>query len=99
MATPEVATRLDESSVGRPEERFVKAFEINEGHTLNGTNAAIVGLRREAIKRFAEVGLPTKRNEAWKYTDVVTPLKHEYRLVPEAGSTAEIGRASCRARV
>ena len=88
MATPEVATRLGEPSVGRPEERFVNAFELNEGHTLNGTNAAIVGLRREAIKRFAEVGLPTKRNEAWKYTDVVSPLKHDYRLVPEAASTA-----------
>src|SRR3989344_5825450 len=30
-------------------------------------------LRREAASRFAEVGFPTPRDEAWKYTDV-TPI-------------------------
>ena len=39
--------------------------------------------RRRAIARFAAVGFPTQRHEAWKYTNI-TPLVRRNHLV---GST------------
>lgn len=68
----------------RLEERFISAFDMHEGHTLNGTNAALQGLRREAIRRFDALGFPGPRNEAWKYTNIRATLKHEYRLMAAA---------------
>jgi Fe-S cluster assembly protein SufD len=33
-------------------------------------NAAVARLREAAFRRITETGLPTRRNEAWKYTDL-----------------------------
>lgn len=38
-------------------------------------NAAVAKLRRDAIGRFAALGLPHRRIEEWKYTDLRTMLK------------------------
>ncbi len=76
-------TTLDPSV--RPEDRFISAFEVNKGQTLNGTNASIARQREAAIERFAELGIPTKDLEAWKYTDISKVLKHPYAL--ELGPT------------
>ncbi|ARA92487.1 Fe-S cluster assembly protein SufD [Rhodothermaceae bacterium RA] len=78
--------------VARPEDRFLTAFELNEGHTLNGSNARLHGLRKQAIARFRELGFPPPRTEAWKYTNITRVLQHEYRLnlLPtETGLTPE----------
>jgi Fe-S cluster assembly protein SufD len=71
-------TVLD-SSV-RPEDRFISAFEVNKGETLNGTNATISRQRETAIDRFAELGIPTNRLEAWKYTNIAKVLDRPYAL-------------------
>lgn len=78
MATPKIAKQ------DRLEERFVSAFEMHEGHTLNGTNATLQGIRREAIRRFDALGFPGRKNEAWKYTNIAPALKHDYRVMPPA---------------
>ena len=54
----------------RPEDRFISAFKVNNGQTLNGTNASIAKQRERAIERFAELGIPDKSLEAWKYTNI-----------------------------
>ncbi len=74
------------------EERFVSAFEMNVGRTLNGTNAKIQTLRREAIDRFRELGFPGRKHESWKYTNIGAALRHEYNVLaapPEPAITAE----------
>lgn len=62
-------------------DRFVQAFERLNGSTLNGS-ATVAGLRTEAIRRFAELGIPTSKNEAWKYTNIEKALRHDFVLSP-----------------
>ncbi len=57
------------------EERLAAAFERNEGHTLNGASATVQRHRQEAIARFKALGLPTRKLEFWKYTDVARALR------------------------
>ena len=50
-------------------------------------NSPIYDLRNQAIKEFEEVGFPTKKDEAWKYTSLNKVTKPDYSLFPtgEAG--------------
>lgn len=64
----------------RPEDRYVAAFEMQDGHTLNGSNATVQGLRREAIQAFSMLGIPTRKSEAWKYTSIEKALRHDYKI-------------------
>lgn len=54
----------------RLEDQFVAAFEQRDGLILNGANAGLRGLRKEAIERFAALGFPKRKAEAWKYTPI-----------------------------
>ena len=56
-----------------------------EGSTLNGSNASIKGIRREAIEHFQQIGIPTRKVEAWKYTSVDRLFKEPYQLLPVPG--------------
>lgn len=40
-------------------------------------------LRRGALARFAEVGFPTTRDEAWRYTDVTPIARAAFRPAPD----------------
>ena len=73
-----MSTALDTSV--RPEDRFISAFKVNHGQTLNGTNASISKQREDAIERFAELGIPTNNLEAWKYTDISSVIDRPYAL-------------------
>jgi len=70
----------------RPEDRFISAFEVNHGQTLNGTSASIAQQREDAIERFADLGLPTNDLEAWKYTNIAKIIDRPYTL--PLGATA-----------
>ena len=63
-----------------PEERFVRAFRHLSGAALNGSSAVPKERREEAIRLFEASGLPTQKDEAWKYTNIVRALRHEYAL-------------------
>ena len=55
-------------------ESFVENFEAVKP-ALPGAAIPWVGsLRAEAAARFADAGLPTRKLEAWKYTDL-SPLR------------------------
>jgi Fe-S cluster assembly protein SufD len=48
---------------------------------LPGANVAwLAKLRRQALERFVERGLPTTREEAWKYTNISALAKRPYTL-------------------
>ena len=44
-------------------------------------------LRRNAREHFAALGLPTKKDEAWKFTDLRTALRPDYAFVHGDGAT------------
>jgi Fe-S cluster assembly protein SufD len=61
---------------------FLKQFTQLEREAPAGQSAWILGLRRAAIERFAELGFPTTKDENWKYTNV-EPIAHvPFRLAP-----------------
>ena len=62
------------------EDRFVSAFEMNVGRTLNGTNKKLQDLRQDAIQSFRKLGFPSPRTEAWKYTNIGKVLRHDYEV-------------------
>ncbi len=64
----------------RLEDRFVSAFEMQEGLSLNGSNDGLRRLRKEAIGHFATLGFPARKTEAWKYTNIGKLLKRPYAL-------------------
>lgn len=76
----------------RPEDRFISAFEVNHGQTLNGTNASIAQQREDAIERFAELGIPTNDLEAWKYTNISKIIDRPYTL-PLAPVSSSVDRS------
>jgi Fe-S cluster assembly protein SufD len=51
-------------------ERYLSAFEAFERTQAAGGPSWLEPLRRAAIGRFAEVGFPAVREEAWRYTSV-----------------------------
>jgi Fe-S cluster assembly protein SufD len=55
-----------------------------------GEPAAVQALRRQAIERFAALGFPTQRQEAWRLTNVV-PIAHGTFVRP-SGQGADPGR-------
>ena len=47
--------------------------------SLNGqTDAAVHALRRDAIARFADLGLPTTRDEAWRFTNLAPIARTDF---------------------
>ena len=77
------------------ESRFVAAFEMHDGQSLNGSNASLRGVRKAAIERFKVLGFPTMKAEAWKYTKITKLMRRDYRLhfggAEEAVSAENIG--------
>ncbi len=76
----------------RLEDRFVSAFEMNVGRTLNGTNRRLQDLRLDAIESFRKLGFPSTKAEAWKYTNIGKVLRHEYEVhvgAPETSLTID----------
>ena len=49
---------------------FVSRFGECEDQMAGSGPAWLAPVRRAAIERFAELGFPTRKNEAWKYTNV-----------------------------
>ena len=71
-------------------ETFLSAFAELERHGLAGP-AWLRGRRRAAIARFAERGLPTPRDEDWKYTPLapVTATAFDLSLGDDGAAPSE----------
>jgi len=46
--------------------------------------------RKSALKRFEEIGFPTKNQESWKYTSLKSILQKNYSLYPNSNSNIEL---------
>ncbi len=66
-------------------EWFVKNFNTFED-SLNGENTPeLHRVRKEALKNFSELSLPTLKDEEWRYTNISPLLKYNFAL-PSEGS-------------
>lgn len=52
-------------------------------------NSDIHDIRSRAIKDFEEMGFPTRKQEAWKYTSLNKVLKHDYTVFPKKHDTID----------
>ena len=78
----EQATVEQKETAGHPGARdhYVSQFARFE-RTVNGNlKSPLHELRRRAISRFADIGLPTTRNEDWRFTDVSAIAKLPFEL-------------------
>ncbi|MBI4367878.1 MAG: Fe-S cluster assembly protein SufD [Candidatus Omnitrophica bacterium] len=59
---------------------YLNAFESLQGRGNGGNPSWVREAQREAIGRFAKLGFPTTREEAWKYTNVTPIAETSFRL-------------------
>lgn len=64
---------------------YLQAFGELEKALPPGTLAWTAPLRRTALDRFAEIGFPTSRDEAWKYTSVAPIAKFRFSVSARPG--------------
>ena len=98
------------------EASFVDAFEAyagtqpprNPSAPVNGLAPlnAMQGFRRRAIERFQELGIPSRKNEAWKYTHIPEALARGFAVSvgdstpdPEAAETVQCALAGLDAHI
>jgi Fe-S cluster assembly protein SufD len=70
----------------RAEQGFTEAFSAAAGRLPGG--AAVAKVRADALNRFTALGLPHRRIEAWKYTDLRHVLKEA--LPPATGEPVAV---------
>ncbi|OSY88688.1 Fe-S cluster assembly protein SufD [Tenacibaculum holothuriorum] len=54
------------------------------------TNSDIHEIRSKALQNFEDLGFPSKKLEAWKYTSLNSVLKHDYSLFPDNDTAVEL---------
>ncbi|EPC01332.1 FeS assembly protein SufD [Litchfieldella anticariensis FP35 = DSM 16096] len=75
------------------EQTFLDALKARESARDVAEPTWVAARRQAASARFEAVGFPTKRNEAWKYTDVRAIARGDFALATDA----EFSRASAAA--
>jgi len=66
-------------------ERIVTAYE--EALERRGEAGLLTEVRRNAMDTFHRLGIPTRKHEAWKYTNIEKALRHDYALLDAVAPT------------
>jgi len=69
-------------------EKLLSSFLLMEQELDLST--AVHDLRTESLKTFEELGFPTKKEEAWKYTSLAKLLKKDYSIFPKQETSIEL---------
>jgi Fe-S cluster assembly protein SufD len=64
-------------------EWFVKNFKTFEDNLNGEKTPELHRIRKEALKNFSDLSLPTLKDEEWRYTNISPLLKHNFNLPPE----------------
>lgn len=71
------------------ERRFVSDFVLFE-RALNGSASSPIHVaRKEAMKRFQSLQIPTTKNEEWKYTNLARIAEQEFERAPQRSRTVQ----------
>ena len=46
--------------------------------------------RKDALKRFEELGFPSKKDESWKYTSLKSLVQKDYNLYAKSETNVEL---------
>lgn len=65
-------------------ERWLTQFAEIEASLPGASQAWVRDARKQGIRHFQQTGLPTLRDEAWKYTSVAAITKRDYLLADQA---------------
>jgi Fe-S cluster assembly protein SufD len=67
-------------------------FAASYGAFENGldVNSDVHNIRTKALQNFEELGFPTKKLEAWKYTSLNSVLKQDYSIFPNSEIAVEL---------
>lgn len=68
-------------------DKLLSSYLAFEDHL--DVDSPIHDVRTAAIKRFEELGFPSKKEEAWKYTSLNSVLKADYSIFPKLESALE----------
>ncbi len=60
-------------------ERYSTLYNENIKNISANSSSYINSFREEAYQKFTELGIPTKKNEAYKYTDLKNYFDHDYK--------------------
>jgi FeS assembly protein SufD len=69
----------------KAEQDFLDLFTSAEKALPGARNEWVSGLRRKAIEAYGHLGLPHRRIEAWKYTDLRARVNEPYPLLRTTG--------------
>ena len=72
----------------KAEQQLLDHYAKAEQALPGASNPFVAGLRQEAIKTYASLGLPHRRIEAWKYTDLRARLDEVPPLIAALGASA-----------
>ena len=67
------------SSQTERSERFLNFYKDNIGKISENSSPYINSFRGEAIEKFRQLGIPTRKNESYRYTNLDTFFNHDFR--------------------
>src|SRR3989442_14396267 len=70
------------TTVATAKDRYLAEFEAVERLGAFRSPSWLPPLPRRAIDRFAEAGVPTTRDEDWRYTNLTAPRAPPFRPAP-----------------
>jgi FeS assembly protein SufD len=76
------------------EQAYLDIFEAAANALPGARDPFVSDLRKKAIEAYGRLGLPHRRIEAWKYTDLRSRLTDAYPLLSAAG--VDVGEADLR---
>ncbi|HEX2975102.1 MAG TPA: Fe-S cluster assembly protein SufD [Bacteroidales bacterium] len=66
------------NAISEVTERYLNLFRENIGRVSGKSSDWFNGFRGEAFEKFSKLGIPDKKNEGYKYTNLNTFFDHEY---------------------
>ena len=74
-------------------ESFLEQYRAVESHLPGGSLPWLEKMRKGGLERFAGLGLPTPRQEAWRYTSLKGLSKEKFHLDPRIEPMTAIDKA------
>ena len=78
-------------------ERYLTLYKENIDRISGNSSSYINSFRRPAFEKFSELGIPTRKNEAYKYTNLNIFFDHDYMsyFMPVPSDFAEAEKFRC----